>query len=336
MKPNTPILRPHDRQRGLTLVELLIAMVLGLMVIAAAATIFFSNKQTYAATQNLGLVQENARTAFELMARDVREAAGNPCVNNAPVANVITNPTTRWWTNINSWGEALQGFAAGQAFPDAGFGTGTAQRLEGTAALQLFSGDDTVATISAHSTSGSQFTLNTSNHGFAVGDLLMACNSRQASIFQASSVSGATIGHAAGGSPGNCSANLGLIAVGDPCDTREPFEYAAPNSVMVELHATRWFIANNANGEPSLYQSRVTPTGVVTSEVASGVRNMEIEYLRRGGTQYDTADVIAGAWADVVAARIQLTLEGPDNVGTDNQPLQRTLVQVASLRNRNP
>lgn len=335
MKPNPAFLQ-HTRQFGLTLVELLIAMVLGLMIIAVAGTIFFSNKQTYQATQNLGAMQENARTAFELMSRDVREAAGNPCVNNAPVANVITNAATRWWTNLNAWGDAIRGFASDEAFPDAGFGTGTGQRLNGTAALQLFSGDDTVATISAHSTSASQFTLNTAASGFAAGDLLVACNSRQASIFQASSASGATIGHAAGGAPGNCSANLGLIAVGDACSSRQPFQYAAPNSVMVKLHATRWFIANNASGEPSLYQSRLTPTGVATSEVASGVSNMEIRYLVRDTSEYQTANDVGGAWANVIAARIELTLTGEDNAGTDNQPLERTLVQVASLRNRNP
>lgn len=319
----------------MTLIELLIGMVLGLMVIAAAGTIFFSNKRTYQATQNLGVVQENARTAFEMMARDVREAAGNPCVNNAPLANVINAPTSRWWTNVNTWGEALRGYGSAEAFPDAGFGTGAAQRLNGTDAIQLFSGDDTVATISAHSTSAATFTLNTSGHGYASGDLLMACNSRQAAIFQATSVSGATIGHAQSGSPGNCSINLGLVAVGDACNTRAPFQYAAPNSVMVKLHATRWFIANNGAGNPSLYQSRLTATGPQTYEIATGVTDMAITYLLNGTATYVDAAGVGGAWANVRSVRIVLSLEGPDNVGTNNQPLSRELIQVASLRNRN-
>ena len=61
--------------RGLTLVELMIAMMLGLLVVGSATAIFISNRQTYRATEGLGRVQENGRMAFELMARDLRDTA---------------------------------------------------------------------------------------------------------------------------------------------------------------------------------------------------------------------------------------------------------------------
>lgn len=326
---------PRSRMSGLSLIELMISMVLGLMVIGAAIGIYLSNRNTYRATENLGAVQENVRTAFELMARDIREATGNPCVNSLPIANVINNATTRWYTNLNAWNTAIEGFGPTAAFPGTVFGTAEGVRLSGTEAIQLFSGDDTVATISGHNAGTGQFTLNTTTSGFATGDLMMACNSNQAAIFQASSVSGSSVTVGTSGSPGNCSVNLGVIPVGEACSQRQPFPFSAPNSVMVKLNAARWYIANNANGRPSLYQARLVGGNVVPQEIAEGVTGLAVTYLVRGDSSYVTATNVAGRWADVIAANIDLTVQSPERVGTNNAPLERHLVHVASLRNRN-
>ena len=58
---------PSD-QRGVTLVELMVALVLGLVVSGAALALFMTNKQVYTSSENLDRVQESSRTAFELMA----------------------------------------------------------------------------------------------------------------------------------------------------------------------------------------------------------------------------------------------------------------------------
>lgn len=332
-------LHPRSRRKvqGLSLVELMIAIVLGLLVVGAAIGIFISNKQAYRATDNLGVLQENARTAFELLARDAREAAGNPCVNNLPLANVINTPTTRWWTNFSNWGQTVRGFSGAEPFPEngAGFGTGSAQRLAGTDAIELISGDNDVVTISGHDTAGTQFTVNNATHGITAGDLVLACNSRQSSLFQASAVAGATISHAAGGAPGNCSGSLGLLGEGEPCAGRPVFEFAAPNSVLVKLHASRWFIANNPDNIPSLYQTLATGNNAVTQEVAQGVSDMTIEYLLSGSSDYVGSASVAGNWANVVAAKFTLDMVSPENVGTDGAPISRVVTYVVSLRNRN-
>lgn len=326
-------LQGYRATRGLSLIELMIAMVLGLLVVGAAIGIFMSNRQTYRATESLARVQENARTAFELMARDVREAGGNPCVNTLPIANVLNSPAARWWTNLTDWGGGVRGYRANEAFPDAAFGGGAGDRVNGTEAIQLLSGDDNVVTISAHNTGGTQFTLNRADHGFAAGDLLIACNSRQASIFQATAVGGVNVTHGAGGtSPGNCTANLGLPVV---CGAGTVFAYAAPNSVMVKLHSTRWYIGNNGRGGRSLYQARLQGGTIVSQEVAEGVRTMQVTYLVRGDSAYSTAQTVTNnnAWGNVVALRIDLGLE--DTERTEGNTVRRNLIQVASLRNRN-
>src|SRR5688572_11160216 len=88
--------------RGFTLVELMIAMVLGLIVVGAVAAVFATNSRTYAATESLGRVQESARVAFELISRDIRESAGNACERDLPVYNVLKNADTLWYTNFGS------------------------------------------------------------------------------------------------------------------------------------------------------------------------------------------------------------------------------------------
>ena len=320
--------------RGLSLIELMVAMVLGLLVIGTAIGIFLSNRQTYRATENLGRVQESARTSYEMVARDVRKAAGNPCVNNVPVVNVITGATGNWWTNLTTWGDAFRGFGAAEALPGGpAFGAAAGDRVAGTEAVQLLSADDNVVTISAHNTGGAAFTVNTANHGFAAGEMAMACNARQASIFQISSVTGSTIGHATGGTPGNCTSGLGLPL---NCGTGTVFEFAAPNSVLVKLNASRWLVANNPAGNPALYQVRLVAGAPQMQEIVEGVTGMTVTYLLNDGDQYVTAALVGTRWPDVIAARIELTLESPDNVGTDGNPIRRRVIQVSSLRNRNP
>lgn len=318
------------RMTGVGLVELMIGMLIGLLILGAAIGIYISNAQVYRTTENVGRIQENMRTSFELLARDLREAAGNPCVNNLPVANVVGG--SAWWRNLDHWGNALRGFAGDEAFPDAAFGTGTAQRLSGTEAIELLSGDDNVSTISGHNTAGAVFTLNNSAHGFAVGDLAIACNSRQASLFQVSGLTSTTISHGAGGTTNNCTSGLGL-----PGCSGTVFEYAAPNSVVTRLNATRWFIANNGDARPALYQSRFTGGTVTTQEIVEGVTSMTTTYLLRGGNAYVPASTVGAAnWANVVSVRVELEFESQDAVAVGGGNLQREVIQVSSLRNRNP
>ena len=49
----------------------MIALLLGLIVILGAVTVFLSNKQSYRTNLALGQVQENARVAFDLIAREL-------------------------------------------------------------------------------------------------------------------------------------------------------------------------------------------------------------------------------------------------------------------------
>ena len=86
--------RPPAAMRGFSLVELMIALLIGLIVVGSAGSIYMANRRAYAATEVLGRVQESSRVAFELMARDIREADARA---NLIVGRVgVGDPRSRW------------------------------------------------------------------------------------------------------------------------------------------------------------------------------------------------------------------------------------------------
>jgi type IV pilus assembly protein PilW len=352
-------------QSGVTLVELMVALVLGLIVLGAVTTVFLSNSRTYAATESLGRFQENARVAFELMARDVREAAGNPCSRNLPVYNVLNAPGSVWYTDFTA---GVRGYPGTVAFPDAAFGTGAGQRIAGTDAVELKSAVADGVAIVSHDPNSAQFKLSTANHGLSDGDLALACDFGQAAIFQVTNAQPGindTLVHNNGvGTPGNCSKGLGWSATqncsangnsyafgcymgawetGDCADENpkdgEPDRWPA---TIARLRMSRWYIGANTRGGRSLYRSSLRNTGGVLGiqqdEITEGVRDMELTYLVDGAAQYvDASSVAASDWTsnNVIAMRIDLTLIGNEPVGTDGSPLQRRLIHVVTIRNRN-
>jgi len=72
-------------QMGLSLIELLIAMLISAFLIAGILQIFIGSKQTYSMQQNLSRLQENGRFALEFLERDIRMAGYWGClVQSAP------------------------------------------------------------------------------------------------------------------------------------------------------------------------------------------------------------------------------------------------------------
>jgi type IV pilus assembly protein PilW len=82
------------RQTGLTLVEILIALLLGAFLIGGILQIFSSSKQTNRMEENLSRMQENARFAMDRIARDVRQAGYRECLTAAIVPITGTNGAT--------------------------------------------------------------------------------------------------------------------------------------------------------------------------------------------------------------------------------------------------
>jgi type IV pilus assembly protein PilW len=208
----------RGRMAGLSLIELMIAMVLGLIVMGAAFAVFMSNQSTFGANEGLNRMQENARVAFELMSRDIRAAGGSACSNMSVVES----------TDAHS--------VAFRDLPVSGTAT----------SLTVVSGDDTAYRV-LDSTSSSvrldpaQFT-NDATEAFREGDLLMLCNARKTFLVTADSVTSDTVTYST--LPGGY----------DPTDD----EYAPPAAVVLaRFRDVRWFVGPNSRNGSSLWVSRL-------------------------------------------------------------------------------
>ena len=72
--------------RGFTLVELLVAVTIGLLLTVLISQVFVSSRRAYATTDDLSRMQENMRYAHDLLGRSVRMASYMSAPSNIPVS----------------------------------------------------------------------------------------------------------------------------------------------------------------------------------------------------------------------------------------------------------
>lgn len=332
--------RGFHHQAGFSLVELMIALVLGMLLVIGVVSVYVTNQQAARTNEGLSRLQESGRIAFELMSREMRQAGGNACGAKL-VANVLNNPSNNWYTDFDA-GPVI-GFEGN--VPATGIvatGTAVGQRVNGTDAILIMgpSPNDN-ATIVTHNPTAAEFSLSTVNHGIAVDDVVLVCDQQSAAITQITNASPGTnntIVHNTGtAAPGNCTKGLGYPVL---CTTNGTPKTFTGGGIVSKLNPGFWYIGNNPRGGRSLY--RASSTAQV--EITDGVADMQLQYLTRNGVSgnlavdWVDASTIAD-WTNAgpelpVAVRVQLSLQSLQNVGTDQQTLNRVQVYSVTLRNR--
>lgn len=92
--------RNAKSQCGLTLIEMMIAMLIGVFLMAGAVQIFSSAKQAYQLQENLSRLQENGRFAMDILTKDIRMSGFSGCSSKKSANNIATpvspspNPAT--------------------------------------------------------------------------------------------------------------------------------------------------------------------------------------------------------------------------------------------------
>lgn len=119
-----PTMRRNPKSRhsmaGISIVELMIAMVLGLLVLAGLASIFAGSSAARAEMERSARQIENGRFAMELIGEDLRMAGfyGEFNVATLPVPGALPDPCS---TNVADWQAAMpvsiQGYDNGAGFP---------------------------------------------------------------------------------------------------------------------------------------------------------------------------------------------------------------------------
>lgn len=322
---------PQRVQSGLGLIELMIAMLIGLLVSAAAIGIFQSNKRAFAATQGLGRIQESSQAAFEMMARDIREAGGSPCDAEMTAGNIITNASTATPTSSNwfvSSARPLHGFE----------GSGLTGQVATTDAIQVLRLDQDVRTLTTDMAAGAtSVTYTPGAPQFAANDVIMVCDMRVLGIFRASaasSVSGANGTVSFGTSVNACSyfpqPNAGVCVAGT--------SYLFPRfSTVSRMQGVRWYVCDPDGVAANGYSLCRRVNDGAQEEVVPGVQDMQVQYLGNAGYVDASSLTTAADWNAIRAVRIALTMreaEATSAGSTTGQPLVRTVNHVVNLRNR--
>lgn len=329
------------RQRGMTLVELMVAMLLGLVVTGVAVSVFLASRSSFKTNMAIGEVQDGSRIAFELLTRDARQASLTGCGNGTFfIANVLKNSGTDWWAN---WGNAVRGYEAGSTDPAVTTGTATGNRLAATDSVQLIGSES--AGLSIQNATAASVTLWSAATDWKNGDALLICDPDHAALVQLGGGEGtATLTWAAtGANPGNCTADLGFptaapVPPATAC-TADPYTFRT-NAQVSRLNAADWYIGTNPTGGQSLYRMTLSNSSgslaATAQEIVRNVTDMQILYHQSNAANYVDAKSVTN-WNEVDAMQVTLTLASTTKqtvTDSNAKSLNRTVTTVIALRNR--
>ena len=78
------------QQKGLSLIELMIAVALGIFISVGMVSIFINSSQSYRVNENMSRLQENTRFAMLFLARDIRTTDYRGCETDVRLSNAIS------------------------------------------------------------------------------------------------------------------------------------------------------------------------------------------------------------------------------------------------------
>lgn len=101
----------HTTQTGFSLVELMIALTLGLLLTASIGALFYANKKSYTENNLIAAMQDNSRFAIQALTRDLQMAG----FNGGMLEGGLENPNTALPTLTKDCGPGADG-TSGWAF----------------------------------------------------------------------------------------------------------------------------------------------------------------------------------------------------------------------------
>lgn len=297
--------------RGFTLVELMIALVLGLMLMGGVIGIFISNQTTSRVNNELSSLQSSARLAFQLMSQDIRSAGFAGCNNSGRVISII-NGAPLW----SQWRGGLEGYAVGT--------NGVSE------SLRLMYGAGATSSVRSHVPP-----VLTLNEGSAlqVGDIAMLCDDSLSSIFQVSGRTVDTISHAAA-APLNCATDLGF-QFPFVCAEARPRVFQG-GAMLMRFESVLWLVAPSTDNAAinSLYREVMVGGNLFREEVLFGVNSLNFAY-QDGDLPFNPIGFTPAInMGNLVGLQVAMIMD-PNAFPNADLPLEmRTIRFFSSIRNR--
>lgn len=292
------------KQVGLSLIELMISITLGLVLMAGVVQMFVSSKSVFTTQQSMSRIQETGRLAIEFLSRDIRMAGFYGCFRPSPTeaARKLQNDTLVINSLYGNFGEAIRGYASRSSLTAAqrAYLTG-GTILANTNVLVLRSASPTPRIINAANTDttlqvfSTQTKVNGCVDGICENDAAVASDCFRARVFQVKTLTSAgsnlTIEH-----PDNWNLATDVTA-------------SYSSGEVLPMNTTSYFIATGASGAPSLWQKLNQKTAV---EVLEGVERITYKFATESNATYRDVGSITD-WSEVNSVRIFVVARSIEN-----------------------
>jgi type IV pilus assembly protein PilW len=304
------------RATGFSIVELMVAILIGLIILAGVIQVVITSKTTFMGQEEMSFIQENARYAMDVIGKDIQGAGYKGCAGqDARIALVAGGDAS-----------ALEFLGAGdiRGYPNA---TGAPSAYSGnlrdvsgggkseSLLIRSFTGPSRI--VKSHSAQTITFV---SQHDFLAGDYLgiVAEDCRRTGVFRmATPPNSTTIEYTLAANHGMPTIKPGvdsdIICAGaaTACSTSSMQNYEA-GSVAMNFSANAYYIGDSSAlpGLPALKRAVLTRSGTVTSEeIALGVEDIHFRYGIRNGnnTRYVLASAVTD-WSQVFAVEVSLMM----------------------------
>ncbi|WP_281423923.1 PilW family protein [Oceanobacter mangrovi] len=326
-----------SHQAGFSLVELMVALVINLLVIAGASELLANNRRTYRVDEANANMQDAMRFGHYLISGTIREA-GFGCLGS--ISNVVN--TLNDSTDLDyDFEDSIQGYDSDTGYPD----EVASDVVSGSDVLVIRSGYGTQVSLESEMPDSSAVLKTTAleSSPISTGDIVVLTDCSSAAIFQVTNYTDAN---------GNIVHNTGNSV--EPGNATKSFNHSySAGSQVLKIHSVVYYLTDNEDGQRVLIE-RSNESGTVSlNEMVIGIEDMQITY----GVDTDASDgvdeyVEAGDitdWNDVLSIRVallmtstedNLTIEkqtydfnGTTVTATDNR-IYRSLSFVTALRNR--
>lgn len=326
-------MRPIRIHRGLTLVELMVAIALGLVITAAVVQIFVSSRSSYTMEEGLARVQEAGRFAVDLMSYDVRMAGYTGCLpRTAKPVSALNNPNDFATAGPNRYLEGFTYIGTGGVNPASDWSANlpaayfsSSELLPESDVLVVRRGSEVSARLNEKiDTPSAQVKIQGNPSGLKQFDIVMltSCRQEKAEIFQITgpaSISDSSknelVHNEGNGKPGNA--------------TKEFKTLFEQGDEIIKLITHVYYVGPGKGGKPALFRKELqsVDTGediLASQELVEGVVRLKVLF----GVDTDgdkvvnkfvpAKDVTADEGDKIFAVRMALLVRTPEKV--DSQP----------------
>lgn len=334
---------------GISLVELLVAMAIGVFVMGGAMQVLIGNMRNSTWESQMAYIQENARFAIRVLGDDIRQAGFMGCATDTTqVFNAVDSGD---WQYFN--GVGIQGFEQGQAGFPADLttqwstpGSATPASSQQSDMIIVRRADDIAdLVVSAHDETSSIFTLS-KNNPMQPGELFVAANARcdAIGVGQVTGPGGVsvTLEHGGSATPGNCAATL-KADVGFNC-ALDPSSFSGAGTVdnfkvgsaVMQYRVSGYYIGQSAvdSTVPALYRASLQAAGgnaaAINEEIVTGVEDMQLLY--GVDTEDPEADGVADRFLTASEIATALALDATNDFVADASSLWIGWDRVVSVR----